>query len=192
VQGYNFKKDKQTPLGHVVSLTIAGVTLAADQSVGNPLTPDSAPSSVVGVFTHVLWETAATDPIHLAFQVSAANRQTLMALLLGSSSTSVPTARVSFVVYEYDPLAKRYFEAYKPAPAVTSTVTVGTLSAVVERQGGDMSISVADDPSEEVQSPRNFAVQLTLLPPSGGSAQPVQIATAVSKKVNKAWGPMTA
>lgn len=49
-QGFYFKKDKQNPIGQMLSLKIGETALAPDFSVVNP--DDQKANSVVGVLSH--------------------------------------------------------------------------------------------------------------------------------------------
>ena len=71
VQGFNFKRDKQTPVGHLLNLTIGGTTLRPDLTIINPEIASSL--SAAGVLKQLSWSTVATDPISLTAQISAAN-----------------------------------------------------------------------------------------------------------------------
>src|SRR5690242_7824413 len=87
-QGFNFKKDKQTPVGYITSLKMGGIALAADQvTIKDPEQPDKAiADKVVGVLNHYMWETGTTDAMYMSAQISTENKQTLAAALLGSWS----------------------------------------------------------------------------------------------------------
>ena len=87
-QGFNFKKDKQTPVGYITALKVGDVTFVADQeTIKDPEQPDKAiASKVVGVLNHYMWATGITDAIYLSAQISTNNKQALAAALLGSWS----------------------------------------------------------------------------------------------------------
>ena len=64
-QGYNPKKDKQTPVGFVTRLTLGGRSLMADQTCKNPMNPRED-LRVVAVLSDVLWETGVTDAVYFS------------------------------------------------------------------------------------------------------------------------------
>jgi hypothetical protein len=177
VQGFNFKKDKQGPVGFVTSITIGGTVLNADlQTIKDPEKPgDNLSGNVVAVLNHYLWETGATDAIYLSGQVSTGNKQLLASMLLGTFSSI--EVLVKYVVYEYDPLAKKYFK---------SNFLDAELKGLLEKSGDDLNLSIADDESREVQSPKNFTFQIGIKPQA--TEQSINVATADAKNIAKKWG----
>lgn len=174
-QGYNYKKDKQTPVGFITKMTLAGTELAVDQSCKDPTNPDNE-LKVVAVLSDVLWETGVTDAVYFSGQISVTNRQNVAALVF-NSLTSVEVI-YQFTVYDYDPVAKKYFKAFHAAET--------DMNGLLEKKGDELNVSVADDASTEVQSPLNYAFQTGVKPQP--SAQTLHIATADQKPVAKAWG----
>lgn len=175
-QGYNFKKDKQTTVGYVTAINIGGTDLAADQrTCKDPTSPDAA-LAVVAVLSDVLWELGPTDALYFSGQVSTANKQALLGLIYNTMTSVVVTFQ--FTIYEYDPIAKKYFECF------TSGAT--TMNGLLEKRGEDLNLTVADDVSTEVQSPENYAFTIGIKPQP--SAQTLTIATSSQKNVVKPWG----
>ena len=174
-QGYNYKKDKQTPVGYITRLQIGPQALAADQTVRDPTDP-TRDLKVVAVLSEVLWETGVTDAVYLSGQISTANRQNTL-LFLPSDPANIQVV-FQFAVYDYDPLAKKYFLAFH---------SHGTdLHGTLEKRGDDLNLAVADDPSREVQSPENYAFQIGIKPQP--TTQALHLATAYQKDIVKAWG----
>ena len=60
------------------------------------------------------------------------------------------------------------------------------LKGILEKNGDDLNLSVADEPSTEVQSPKNFTLQVGIKPQT--TEQTVNMATGVNKNVSKIWG----
>jgi len=177
-QGFNFKKDKQTPVGFVTQLTLGGeLTLEPDQlSIKDPMQPTAElEDKVVGVLSHYLWETGTTDAMYLSMQISVANKTKLAAKLL-TDWTSMDVT-FSYVVYEYDPVQKKYFK---------SNWTEPELKGILEKNGNDLNLTVADDPSTEVQSPKNFTLQIGIKPQT--EEQTVNMATGDGFNLTKIWG----
>jgi hypothetical protein len=176
-QGFNFKKDKQTPVGFISKLSIGDVSLTADQTCVDPLQPVNT-LRVVGVCSDVLWELGVTDALYFSAQISVANKQAVTELLYGTL-TNVEVI-CQFVVFDYDPVAKTYFKAFQSKDV--------DLRGVLEKKGEDLNLSVADDVSTEVQAPENYAMSLGIKPQP--VAQTLTIATADQKNIVKAWGLM--
>lgn len=176
-QCFNFKKDKMSPVGVITSLTIGTdkVFHADQKTIVNPETPAEKLAGVVGVMSHFLWEAGITDGMYLSAQVSTANKQLLSEMLMGAW-TSVDV-KFQFTIFEYDQLEKKYFK---------SMWTDHELEGVLEKNGSDLNLSVADDPSTEVQSPRNFTLQIGIKPQT--KEQTVTICTSHAKNVVKQWG----
>lgn len=176
-QGFNFKKDKQTPVGYITAITIGDQALTADQeTIKDPEQPaNNLSTKVVGVLNHYLWETGVTDAMYFSGQISTANKQLLAQLILGSFANI--TVTFNYVIYEYDPLAKKYFK---------SNYVDAVLNGLLEKNGDDLNVSVADDESREVQSPKNFTFQIGIKPKS--QEQSINVATASQKNIVKQWG----
>ncbi|MBJ6765241.1 hypothetical protein DRW03_28735 [Corallococcus sp. H22C18031201] len=176
-QGFNFKKDKQTPVGYITAVTIGGVALTADQeTIKDPENPEQAiADKVVAVLNHYLWETGITDAMYFSGQVSTANKQKIAEMLLGKFSNIEVVFK--YVVYEYDPLGKKYFK---------SNFLDAELKGLLEKNGDDLNMAVADNPSSEVQSPKNYTFQIGIKPQT--LEQSLNLATSSTKKLAKKWG----
>jgi hypothetical protein len=174
-QGYNYKKDKQTPVGFITKMTVAEQAVTADQTCKDPTNP-TQDLKVVAVLSDVLWQTGVTDAVYLSGQVSTANRQTL-ALLVYNTLVNINVV-YQFSVYDYDPLAKKYFLAFHSNSQ--------DMKGLLEKRGDELNLSVGDDPSTEVQSPENYPLSIGIKPQA--SAQALHIATGDQKNVVKSWG----
>lgn len=174
-QGFNFKKDKQAPVGFITKMTLGDLELKADQTtIMDPENPTQALDGVVGVMSHYLWETGTTDAMYMSAQISVENKQELSVKLF-NDWTNMEVV-FSYVIYEYDPVAKKYFKSNS-----------GTdLKGILEKNGDDLNLSVADDPSHEVQSPKNFTFQVGIKPQT--EEQTVEMATGHTKNLAKKWG----
>jgi len=196
-QGFNYKKDRQTPFGYITSMTIGGIALDQDLTYYDPtkaLPADTGTATVgatntstdvagailgVGVLSNVLWETGVTDALYFSGQLSPVNRQLVAALLI-NSLLSVEIV-FSFGVFDYDPVNNVYFLAFSGAGASTTM-----LYGLLEKNGDELNLSVSNDPATEVQSPINYAFQIGIKPEP--SAQAIQIATAFQSTIVKTWG----
>jgi hypothetical protein len=175
-QGYNYKKDKQTTVGFVTAIKLGDTALAADQTTCKDPTNPTTNVAVVVVLSDVLWELGVTDAVYFSGQISTANKQTVLGLLYNTMVNVLVT--FNFDIYEYDPLAKKYFKVF------TSAGTV--MNGILEKRGEDINLTVADDASTQVQSPENYAFSVGIKPQP--SAQTLTIATGDTKNIVKAWG----
>ena len=174
-QGYNFKKDKQTPIGFITKMKLMGMDLAVDQTCKDPMNP-AADIKVFAIMSDVLWETGVTDAVYLSGQVSVANKQSIMTSIYSEQSNI--EVIFSFKVYEYDAVAKKYFLAFHSGDV--------SMKGLLEKNGEDLNLTVADDASTEVQSPLNYAFQIGIKPQA--SEQILYLAVGEQMQITKAWG----
>jgi hypothetical protein len=174
-QGYNYKKDTQTPVGFITALTVGGTSLTADQTCKDPTNP-TTDLSAVAVLSNVNWNLGVTDSVDFSGQISPTNKQNIAGLII-NNLTSVEIV-FQFSVYDYDIVAKTYYLAFHS----NST----DMNGVLDKHNDELRISVADDPSGEVLSPPNYAFYLGVKPKA--SAQSLHLATASQKTVAKLWG----
>lgn|SRR5690606_19381101 len=175
VQGYNYKKDVQTPVGYITKLKIGDVDLPVDQTVKDPLSPEND-LKVVAVLSGAMWGLGPTDAVYLSGQVSVATKQSCVELIY-RSLTKVEVI-FQFCVYEYDPLAKKYFKCLQCNDV--------DLKGILEKNGQDLNVGVADERSTEVQSPENYAFYVGIK--AQPEAQSITIASGDQKNVVKNWG----
>jgi hypothetical protein len=175
-QGFNFKKDKQAPVGFISTMKLGELELKADQeTVMDPENPTKAlEGGAVGILSHYMWEMGTTDAIYMSAQVSVQNKQELSAKLL-TDWTNMEVV-FSYVIYEYDPKEKKYFVSNRGKE----------LKGILEKNGDDLNLTVADDPSNEVQSPKNFTLQVGIKPQT--EEQTIEMATGHTKNLAKKWG----
>lgn len=177
-QGFNFRTDKQVAVGYITSLQIGATTYKGDIVVKDPLNPAVSLGPVVGVMSNFSWTTGLKDPMYLSMQISTANKMQAASAALLNGALSGPV-KLSVVIYEYDPLAKKYFKSFYNSAA--------NLSGTFLKSGEDFSFAVADDASTEVASPVNYALQMAIMPQAGIS-QPLTIATSSKTAIAKSWG----
>ncbi len=175
-QGFNFKKDKQAPVGFISTMKVGELELKADQeTVMDPENPTKPlEGGAVGILSHYMWEMGTTDAIYMSAQVSVQNKQELSAKLL-TDWTNMEVS-FSYVIYEYDPKEKKYFVSNRGKE----------LKGILEKNGDDLNLTVADDPSNEVQSPKNFTLQVGIKPQT--EEQTIEMATGHTKNLAKKWG----
>lgn len=174
-QGFNFKKDKSTTVGFITALKVNGQEVKADITAKDPLNP-TTDLPVVSVLSEVAWATGATDALYFSGQITATNRQDL-ALMVYKDLTKVEVL-FKYNIYEYDPVANKYFKCFHCSDT--------EMKGLLEKNGNDLTLSVADDASAEIQSPLNFSFNIGIKPQS--AEQALTIATADQKNVVKQWG----
>ena len=174
-QGFNFRKDKQTNIGFINSLKIGTVTLAADITAKDPMAP-TTDVTVVAVMSDFIWGLGVTDSLSLNGQICLPNKQSIGGLLL--SDLSNVAVEVQLTIYEYDALQKKYFKSF---------CSDAVLKGLVEKDGGgDLALGCADDPSQEIQSPKNFAFTISVKPEP--LSQTINLAVGDGKNFVKQWG----
>src|SRR4051812_42779865 len=113
VQAFNFEADCQSPIGHLLSFKVgsddAAGKLEADLHVKKPT--DKAVVAVVGVLNNIHWGAGLADDISFSCQVSTPNKQKIQGMLQGKLEDT--TCTFGFIVYDYDPVAKKYFIAFQ-------------------------------------------------------------------------------
>jgi hypothetical protein len=175
-QGFNFQKDQQTLVGHINKLKVAGKELAADMAVTNPENVTGDKVKVVGVVSGIYWGGGYADSMQFSCQVSNPNKKTLAVL----TQMEMANTMVEFVytIYDYDPDEKKYYKCFHSNDAV--------LKGLVEKSGGRLTISIDPEQSQEVMSPKNFTMQLGIMPED--LEQDTHMAISVSDKMVKRWG----
>jgi hypothetical protein len=174
-QGFNFKKDKQGPVGFITKIKVGGKDLKADMNCKDPTNPKQD-LKAIAVMDDVQWDMGLTDAVYLSGRLSAENRQTVAQLVI-NDLTDIETV-FQFSVYDYDPVAKKYYLAFH-----TNKTDV---KGLLEKRGDDLNVQVGDDPATEVQSPINYHFTIGIKPQP--LAQTLHVAVADQKPVVKAWG----
>jgi len=175
-QGFNFQKDAQTPVGHINKLKVAGKQLAADMAVTNPENVTGDKVKVVGVVSSMFWKGGFADSIQFSCQVSNPNKKTLA--LLAHQEMANTMVEFVFTIYDYDPDEKKYYKCFHSNDAV--------LKGLVLKSGGQLSIYIDMDQAAEVVSPKNFTMNLGVMPED--LEQETHMAMSVSDKLVKRWG----
>ncbi len=175
-QGYNFYPDSQDVVGHLTKMKVAGKELKADMAVTNPEDIKGDNVKVVGVMSGINWEGGMADAVNIGCQVSVTNKQDLT--LLQHSELSDTTVEFQFIVYEYDPNKKKFFQSFHSKET--------TMKGLIQKSGSNLSLDVAMDQSTEVVNPINFAFNIGIMPED--EAQQIHLAASVDGKFVKAWG----
>ncbi len=175
IQGFNFKKDEQVLVGHVVALTIGGTTFTADMTLTDPV-DNTKTVTAVGVISGIGWEGGYAEPLVLEFQISSENKKA--ASILIHQNMMDTTVTITFNVYDFDQKAKTYYKAFWTNDA--------TMNGLVLKNGGDLHFHCSDTEHSHVTSPRNFAMRLGIMPQD--AQQAIQMAVSNTDKFSKQWG----
>jgi hypothetical protein len=173
-QGFNFQPDAQTTVGFLTSLTFNEYAFVPDFTVASP---GGTNISVVGVLSSISWAGSHGDPIVLHAMVSTSSKQTIS--LFTHQALSTRAVSFNFLVYEYDPLAHVYFEAFSPGQHQS-------LNGLVGKSGVQNLYSISSSPDTEVVSPVNYEFTITIAPAL--VAQDVVYRASQTLQVMKQWG----
>jgi len=193
-QGYNFEKDQQVLVGHLLTMTIGGITLTADQTLTKPTAALAAATAtvvqagvaVVGVISDISWEGGYADPIHMAVQVSNENQKVVS--VITHTNLSDTSVAFSFNIYAFDPVAKLYYIAFSGGTSATGTLATALPSLILKR-GGDLALQMSGEQSTEVESPMNYAMYMGIMP--NNAAKVLNFAVSNTDKFVKTWGVTT-
>lgn len=196
-QGFNFKKDVQQPIGFITKLKIGMEEFTPDMTVNSPMaavtgsglnanaTATTGALAVVSVLEKITWEMGDTDPLQFEGQLSIAGKQAFSALLYASMIDI--DIEVGFVIYEYDPLAKKYYAAFSNTAQAGADASAGTgVKGQIKKDGDNLAMTIEMEPNGDVQSPINYKFTLQVVPKP--LAQTLLFATSSSRKVTKSWG----
>jgi hypothetical protein len=173
-QAYNFQKDAQVCIGHINKLKIGDKQFDVDQKVKNPV--DQSDVKVMGVLSGITWNGGKAEPVSFSAQVSTANKTNLKALVHGTLSKT--DVEMVFTVYDYDLKAKVYYKSFH--------CNDEALKGLINKQGGALQIQVADNQSQEVVSPANYTLSLSVMPQD--LAQALHLGFANDMKAAAEWG----
>lgn len=176
-QGFNAQSDAQTTVGFLTHLKVGDVEYAKDLIVTDPEDVEGE-LEVVAVLDGVYWPGGETEPVQLSGRISTTNKNDTIELV---QKTLVNTSvEFSFVVYEYDPIAKKMFQCFHTGGE--------NYEGLILKSGGDLEIAVDSSEAMEVVSPKNFPFQIGIMPPEPTEGQPLHFAASVDKKMVKQWG----
>ncbi len=182
-QGFNFARDVQDPFGFVQTLKIGGTVIKPDMKLRGPeeLTKErTALPTYVGVLSKINWGGGQGDPFEFQVQVSTYNKQQISTLL--HKTLENITLEFSFLVWDYDPLAKKYYPGFFGGTQHTAKTV---LKGLIYKEGKDLQIKI-EGKGTEVSSPENWGLSLKVAPQPND--QDVTYAVADQMKVVKQWG----
>ena len=176
-QGFNFQKDEQIIVGHIVSCKVGEDQFDADLNVTDPedITKEV---KVFGVLSEIYWEGGYAQPVKFSCQVSNANKVKIATLTHKSLQNN--EVLFQFNIYDYDPKEKQYYKCFH----ANDTDLKGLVYK--PKGSGELEMRIDNEASGEVTSPKNFNFNLAVMPQD--IAMEVHIATSVSDKFVKKWG----
>jgi hypothetical protein len=174
-QGFNFDKSGQDPIGFINALTIGTTVIEGDLQLRQPTASRSWDAKSVGVLGRIAWGGASSDPIELTAYVSAQNRQRIEQLLKQPLASSA--LRIDFVVYNFDPIAKKYVRAFYPNDV--------PLRGQIRKTGAESPLKLGDKGTDVVE-PENWALSIVIAPPTGMAQLTYTVPNTSS--TDKVWG----
>ena len=174
-QGFNFEKDRQVLVGHLVSMSIGGQALTADMTLTDPVDYGST-VTVVGVISGITWQGGYADAVNIACNVSNENQKAVA--ILTHTNLSQNDVVFEFNIYAYDQNAKVYYKAFNSGDSA--------LNGLIYKTGGELSLQISADPDNEVVSPLNYPMYIGIMPQE--SAQTINVAVSNTDKFVKTWG----
>lgn len=173
-QGYNYSKDKQSAVGFITKMKIGDTDLDVNQTCKDPLNP-TTDLKVVSVLSQFDWHATPTDALLFSGQVAISNKQKVV--LLTFQDMVKVAVQVQFAVYEFDPIADKYFK---------SATCDAALNGILDKNGDDLNLTIANDASYEVQSPRNYQFTIGVKPNT--TAQKITLAAGQGQNIVRQWG----
>lgn len=196
-QGFNFKKDEQKPMGFITNLKIGTEVFDRDFTVNSPMAAVTATQlksdatatvgvlQVVGVLETAKWALGDTDSLDFEVMLSIQSKQRISSLIYASMIDV--DCEIGFVVYEYDPLSKKYYAAFSnKAQAGTDDSGATAVKGQIKKEDTNLALTIQPDASSEVESPINYKAEIKVVPKP--LAQILYFATSATRKVTKNWG----
>ena len=174
-QGYNFEKDKQVLVGHLVSITIGGVKLEADTTVTSP-TDLKNETKLVGVIEEIRWAGGYANPVYVNCNISN-NNQKLVQIMKHTNLLKTDVL-FQFNIYAFDQVAKKYYLAFHN--------NAKDSKGLVMKIGGDLILEINERNDPTVPSPLNFRFAMGIMPQE--EAQVLNFAVSDTDKFVKTWG----
>ncbi len=174
-QGFNFQKDSQSKVGHLVSLKIGDTTLVSDLSVTNP-EDNTQKIKVFGVLSAISWNGGYGDELYFNCNVSTDNKNTLSTMV--HTTLSNTDIEYEFVVYDYDQQKKMYYKCFHSGDA--------KLKGLISKSGDALNMAMSSEAAYEVQSPMNYDFSLGVAPRDEEMA--IHMAVSVDGKFAKQYG----
>jgi hypothetical protein len=173
-QAFMFEKDSQVLVGHLEKLQIGDITFAVDTELTVPT--DFTKKKVVAPISNISWVGGYADPVYIDCHVSTANQKT--ASLLTHTNLSKTDTLFQFNIYVFDPTAKLYYLGFHSGGV--------DMKGLVMKSGGSLALSIDSEQDHEVESPKNYVLNIGIMPQE--IAQALQLAISNTDKFSKQWG----
>jgi|688.fasta_scaffold12578_5 hypothetical protein len=175
-QGYNFERDQQVAVGHLVKMKIGTKELAQDTTLTGPDTLKND-VKVVGVMSGMSWKGGYADPLYINCNISTTNQSNVLVL---KHTTLVETeVEFNFNIFTFDPIKKKYYKCFHDNGTA--------MKGLILKQGNDLLMDVAENNDPTVQSPLNYNFVIAIMP-SEADAQTIHMAVSETDKFTKVWG----
>lgn len=178
-QGFNFHKDAQCFIGHLTELEVSATgKFDIDMAVSDPTKIGGDPETkekVVAVISNIHWEGGHADPIYISGRISTSNKT--KAATLQHTTLSDTKVKFKFVVYDYDPKAKKFYKCFD---------CDASLEGLVAKSGEDLELGVDLVPANDIASPKNYDFYIAIMPEE--KEQKVNLAFDQGAKITKKWG----
>jgi len=172
-QAFNFKQDVKVSVGHLLNLKIGSKEFYNDIELINPI--NNKVDKVVGPISGISWEGGKANPIITELNISIKNKQLVSELVF--SDLSNIAVEFCFVIYDYDPVKKVYYQSFH---------VEDNLLGIINRSHNELAINISEYPSSEVTSPENYTLSLEIIPQP--EQQVLEIAFSQTAKMAKEWG----
>lgn len=195
-QAFNFRFDRQEPVGFLLSLTMGTARIEQELGMIDPSLADTGSVSAtaarapmaavraVGPLSSIAWELGDTDPIEFCARISPLAKQQLMGVQY--AQRSVVDVTVAWATYEYDPLAHKYYVAFASSSGGAAGGSPAKGQLVKER--GKLALKVSAKPSvDELGAPPTFELSFSIVP-KDNLTQTLYLATGSTLRLNKPWG----
>ncbi len=155
-QALSFNVANSNSFGYVTRLIIAGREIKPDLAVVPAATGLTSPASVAGALTSFQLKRGGYSPITFQFTLSSANAEFMRTLVATVPADNIAPIDFSFVLYSYDPLAKRWF--------VACTGVGSSMLDAAAQNSGPYRWAVDATPYAAVQSPPMVGASITCIP----------------------------
>lgn len=174
---YNFKRENQESIMHIVKLSIGGVVINEDQELTDPEQPDGQSKlPVVAAGDYYFWDSGEVRPMEFQFYSSIPN-QVLIKNLIMREMPNIDV-EIVFAHYEYDRVNGCF---YKNAHS-NEVAWEGR----IQTEGGNRALNIGDQPTPVLENRDVYRVNLSIVPDE--KVQYVHLANSLTDKYTKIWG----
>jgi hypothetical protein len=179
-QAFDYEKDQQKSVGHILSLKIGDLELAKDLELTKPLPAQKFPKQkVVAAIEELTWDGGAASPMSCTCWISVHNKQKISEVL--HTALGKTDVYFNFVVWEYDSVKTDFFQTFFPADEVD-------LKCLLVKEDKNLQLQLDEEsgPNSEVTAPEIWKLTFKVRPQS--QAQNIKLATKSGAPFVKTWG----